>query len=165
MPRLLIFTKPSPLIARAYVPDHAVGVGGRNLRKDVLLVQFLLVAIQRKPEVSAGRVRDYSKDSRGRLIALAIDGLCGPQTIAAIRRYQELYDIEEDDPTSISAMIHDGRVDPPTKGKLLGPRQGHVLTIGRMNMLYRAQFGEDQHNRLYVDPSFPRELHDDFFVG
>jgi hypothetical protein len=46
MPRLLMLTTPSPLIARVYAPDHAVGVGGRNLRKDVLLVQFLLVAIQ-----------------------------------------------------------------------------------------------------------------------
>jgi hypothetical protein len=31
-------------------------------------------------------------------------------------------------------------------------------------MLYRAQFGEDAHSRLFLDPSFPRELHDDFFV-
>ena len=47
-----MLTTPSPLIARIYAPDHAVGVGGRNLRKDVLLVQFLLVTIQRKLECS-----------------------------------------------------------------------------------------------------------------
>src|ERR1044072_8939988 len=92
MPRLLMLTKPSHLISRAYVPDHPVGVGGPNLRKDVLLVQFLLAAIQRKPEVSAGVTRDYSKDSSGKPIIISIDGLCGPHTITAIRRYQELYD-------------------------------------------------------------------------
>ena len=157
-----MLTTPSPLIARVYAPDHAVGVGGRNLRKDVLLVQFLLVAIQRKPEVSEGVTRDYSKDSSGRVISLGIDGLCGPHTIAAIRRYQELYDTGAD-AKSVSSMIHDGRIDPPNH-TLMGPRKGHILAIARLNMLYRAQFGEDAHNRLFLDPSFPRELHDDFFV-
>src|SRR5262245_21465891 len=162
MPRLVMLAKPTNLLARVYTPDYAVGVGGRNLRKDVLLVQFLLAAVQRKPEVSGGVTRDYSRDSSGKLIPVAVDGICGTLTITAIRRYQELYDIGQD-PTSIATMIHDSRID-PAGHSLLGPRQGHILTIARLNMLYRAHFGEDAHNRLFLDSQFPKELHDDFYV-
>jgi hypothetical protein len=125
-------------------------------------LQFLLAAIQRKPEVSEGVTRDYARDSKGRPIPVGVDGICGTHTTAAIRRYQELFDSGVE-PKSIASMIHDGRIDPPAH-KLLGPRQGHILTIARLNMLYRAQFGEDAHSRLFTDKLFPSELFDDFFV-
>ncbi|MBN9541742.1 MAG: hypothetical protein BGN99_20430 [Alphaproteobacteria bacterium 65-37] len=162
MPRLLIFATPAALLTRVYTTDFAVGVGGRNMRKDVLLVQFFLAAAQTRPEISEGITRDYSRDGSGRDIRLTIDGVCGQKTTTAIRRFQELYDTGIDPHTPV-AMIHDVRVDPATR-TMMGPRQGHVLAIGRLNMLYRAQFGENAHSRLFADPLFPPELYDDFFV-
>ena len=58
-------------------------------------------------------------------------------------------------------MIHDGRIDPATRS-MMGARRGHVLGIGRLNMLYQIQFGENAHARLFADPLFPPELYEDF---
>lgn len=49
------------------------------------------------------------------------------------------------------AIIRDARVDPATR-TMMGARRGHVLAIGRLNMLYRARFGENAHGRLFADP-------------
>ncbi|MBN9513854.1 MAG: hypothetical protein J0H97_10665 [Alphaproteobacteria bacterium] len=160
MPRLLMFATPTPFLSRVYSPDHAVGAGGRNLRKDVLLVQFLLAAAQTRPEVFEGVTRDYSRDASGRNIRIGIDGVCGVATLTAIRRFQELYDTGVD---AALTMIHDGRIDPATRS-MMGARRGHVLGIGRLNMLYQIQFGENAHARLFADPLFPPELYEDFFV-
>lgn len=64
----------------------SVGVGGRNARPDVILIQTLLNAI---PSIEGG---PQTK--------LAIDGLSGPLTAAAIRRYQQA-----------RTTVVDGRVD------------------------------------------------------
>jgi peptidoglycan hydrolase-like protein with peptidoglycan-binding domain len=65
----------------------SVGVGGRNVPQDVATVQYLLNCLP------AGR--------GGSSPELAIDGLCGPKTCAAIASFQRA-----------SGGIQDGRVDP-----------------------------------------------------
>lgn len=65
----------------------AVGFGGRNLPADVMTVQYLLNCV---PAVQGGPIRE-----------LAVDGIAGPITMAAIRKFQ-------------LAMFGraDGRIDP-----------------------------------------------------
>jgi peptidoglycan hydrolase-like protein with peptidoglycan-binding domain len=63
----------------------SVGEGGRNNRQDVGIVQFLLNVVRR----------------RDGAVPLAIDGIVGPKTLAAIREFQEG-----------NSLIVDGRVDP-----------------------------------------------------
>ncbi len=65
----------------------SVGSGGANLRSDVVLIQSLL------NQVPAG--------SGGPANRLKVDGIVGPLTIAAIRRFQ-----------TANIGFNDGRVDP-----------------------------------------------------
>lgn len=70
--------------------DSSVGYGGRNVRLNVMTVQYLLNC------VPAGR--------GGPVPELAIDGIFGPKTLAAIRKFQH---------TNLG--FADGRVDPGGK--------------------------------------------------
>lgn len=81
---LIINDNPSKLVQLSM--RGAVGHGAPNHREDVRLVQTLLNGI------SAGE---------GPQSHLRVDGICGPLTVAAIRRYQ-----------SVRTGIVDGRVDP-----------------------------------------------------
>jgi peptidoglycan hydrolase-like protein with peptidoglycan-binding domain len=63
----------------------SVGVGGKNVPADVKYVQFLL--------------SDHLAQGNGQ--GLAIDGICGPKTQAAITKFQQ-----------IKTGLVDGRVDP-----------------------------------------------------
>jgi peptidoglycan hydrolase-like protein with peptidoglycan-binding domain len=63
----------------------SVGEGGRNDRQDVGTVQYLLNVVRR----------------RYRAEPLAVDGIVGPKTLAAIREFQQGY-----------SLVVDGRVDP-----------------------------------------------------
>jgi peptidoglycan hydrolase-like protein with peptidoglycan-binding domain len=65
----------------------SVGLGGRNLPQNVMMVQYLLNCV---PASQAGPVPE-----------LAIDGIAGPKTVAAIRKFQQ---------TRFGRA--DGRVDP-----------------------------------------------------
>ena len=76
----------NPLRLVQLAMSGAVGVGGRNVPTDTKLVQQLLNA------VPAGQGGPETK--------LAADGLVGPKTIAAIKRYQKA-----------NTHICDGRVD------------------------------------------------------
>jgi len=63
----------------------SVGEGGRNDRQDVGTVQFLLNVVRKR----AGAV------------PLAVDGIVGPKTLAAISEFQQS-----------NSLVVDGRVDP-----------------------------------------------------
>jgi hypothetical protein len=73
----------------------SVGEGGRNQKTDVLKVQCLLNGV---PPASGG------PDAK-----LKLDGLCGPKTKAAIRRFQA---------KQLGMKWPDGRVDPGGKSEL-----------------------------------------------
>jgi len=63
----------------------SVGEGGRNVRQDVGVVQYLLNVVRRRSGAEP----------------LAIDGIVGPKTLAAIREFQQS-----------NSLVVDGRVDP-----------------------------------------------------
>ena len=81
---LVINNNPSRLVQVAM--SGPVGVGGNNAKNDVLLVQSLLNAVP--------------SNEGGPLIKLKADGIAGPLTVAAIRKYQQA-----------RTHIVDGRVD------------------------------------------------------
>lgn len=74
LPELVGFDTPRPMVLST---EGSVGEGGKNRPDDVRLVQSLL---NRVPAVSGGSAAP-----------LAVDGLSGPKTIAAIRRYQQFH--------------------------------------------------------------------------
>jgi peptidoglycan hydrolase-like protein with peptidoglycan-binding domain len=78
--------------------QRSVGYGGANVMAQVMVVQYLLNCV---PAARGGPTEE-----------LAVDGLIGPKTIAAIRRFQT---------TSFGRA--DGRVDP--KGRTLQALQGY----------------------------------------
>ena len=91
----------------------SVGLGGKNSPADVKYVQFLL--------------SDHLAMVAGQ--GLAIDGICGPKTQAAITKFQQL-----------NMLVADGRVDPggPTI-KRLQDLHFSALAIGVQNISYLAQ--------------------------
>lgn len=82
---LIINDDPSRLVQ--VVMSGSVGTSGHNAKSDVVLIQSLLNNV---PLTDGGPQRK-----------LAVDGLCGPLTVAAIRRFQKVW-----------TKIDDGRVDP-----------------------------------------------------
>ena len=154
MARTLVLTEPGKLASVAYVVDDAVGAGRRNQRDDVLLVQFFLRALGTKP-VSGTTDQFYQPPGAP---PVAIDGVCGQRTIAAIKTFQTQFDKAETGPASPSFLIQDGVIDALNQGTMFGPRKGHLLTIIRLNTEYTFHFGLDRHNRIHQDPHFPREL-------
>lgn len=95
----------------AWKIDKSVGQGGWNVKADVLKIQRLLnmIALQ----------------DGGPMPPLAEDGLVGPKTIGAIRRFQEFH-----------RVAHDGRVDPD------GP------TLKAMNAVPKRALGVRNAGRL-----------------
>jgi peptidoglycan hydrolase-like protein with peptidoglycan-binding domain len=63
----------------------SVGEGGRNIQQDVGIVQYLLNVVRRRSGAEP----------------LAVDGIVGPKTLAAIREFQQS-----------NSLVVDGRVDP-----------------------------------------------------
>ncbi len=78
--------------------QHSVGYGGSNVMTNVMVVQYLLNCV---PTARGGPTAE-----------LAVDGIIGPKTIAAIRRFQT---------TNFGRA--DGRVDP--RGRTLQALQGY----------------------------------------
>lgn len=154
MARTLVLTKPAKLASVAYVVDNAVGAGCPNQREDVLLVQFFLRALG--PKAASGTTDQFYQPPG--TPPLAIDGVCGQRTAAAIKTFQTQFDKGEPDPAGWGALIKDGVVHPLNRGSMFGPRLGHLLTIVRLNSEYAFHFGVDRHNRIHQDPLFPREL-------
>lgn len=132
--------------------DGAVGAGCRNQRDDVLLVQFFLRALG--PRTVLGTNETFQPQNGP---PLAIDGVCGRRTIAAIKAVG--------DPKNLGFLAQDGVVHPLEQGAKFGRRSGHVLTIIRLNTEYSFQFGLDRHKRIDMDPLFPRELFDKLFLS
>jgi hypothetical protein len=159
MARLLTLTKPAQFGTLSYVVDRAVGEGRPNQRDDVLLVQFFLRTLG--PRTVTGTTETYQPAGQPQI---AIDGVCGTRTIAAIKNFQTQFNKTQKSPTSGFALLTDGVVDTLNNGGLFGPRQGHLLTIVRLNTEYVFQFGLDKHKRIDTDPLFPPELFGKLFL-
>lgn len=160
MPRTLPLITPGKYLAFAYVVDCAVGAGCRNQRDDVLLVQFFLRVLG--PRTVNGTNETFQPQGGP---PLAIDGVCGQRTIAAIRTFQAQFNKAVGDPKNLSFLAQDGVVHPLEQGSKFGRRSGHVLTIMRLNTEYTFQFGLDRQKRIDMDPLFPRELFNKLYLN
>ena len=159
MSRTLPLTTPGKYLAFAYVIDGAVGAGCRNQRDDVLLVQFFLRVLG--PRTVPGTTETFQPPGTP---PLAIDGVCGRRTIAAIKTFQTQFDKAVGDPADQGFLAQDGVVHPLEQGSPFGRRSRHVLTIIRLNTEYTFQFGLDRHKRIDMEPLFPRELFNRLFL-
>jgi hypothetical protein len=159
MSRTLALTSPGRLLTVVYVVDSAVGAGCRNLRDDVLLVQFFLRALG--PNTVHGTMETFQPQNGP---PLAIDGVCGRRTIAAIKSFQTQFNKAVGDPDNAGFLAQDGVVHPLEQGSQFGRRSKHVMTVIRLNTEYTFQFGLDRHKRIDMDPLFPRELFNKLFL-
>lgn len=171
MARVMLFAEPQGGARHIYVTDHAVGANCPNRRDDVLLVQFFLAALASDPLQSGGETFNYiGRDGTrydyllGDRPPLAVDGVCGTNTIAYIKHFQKEGSkaYQASDPLR---MVADGVVSPVLKGEPWGANTGHVLSIVRLNREYRMMFGAQRLMAIQHEPLFPRELTSSFFMA
>lgn len=71
---------------------------------------------------------------------MRIDGICGPQTIAYIKNFQEY------GKSKSARVIVDGKVHPRAR------------TMFGLNAVYMYKFGDQRLLKVYQDPEFPASL-------
>jgi peptidoglycan hydrolase-like protein with peptidoglycan-binding domain len=132
-----------------YSVDAAVGSGRANHYDDVLLVQFLLKV---RSECGVGH-EEYVPPGTG---PIAIDGICGSQTVKYIQRFQQIGTLRN--PTI--PLTQDGVVSPVLagSGSLDGARTNRFLTIAALNSVYGKIRGKAASRDITHDALFPREL-------
>ena len=135
-----------------YTVDQTVGPGGPNKRDDVLLVQLFLRVLTEE----GGSEAPYRPPGRR---PLAIDGLCGDDTRAYIRFYQE-----ESRRRFPQAPSPDGKVDPMRSGSIFSSITQKEYMIASLNVGYREKRG-DTYLDIGKDPLFPAELKKSFYIG
>jgi hypothetical protein len=137
---------PSDPLRVCFLVDSGVGSGQPNRRADTLLVQFFLNKVWRRAE----KGESYGVPGKP---PLAIDGICGNNTIAAIKRFQTIFygGVGE-------AVIHDGVVHPWPAGRAVGPAHKQAYTIAALNAVFAAEYGKEKQLLLLNEPEFPGEL-------
>jgi len=155
MAHVRILKNPSRYIRVCYFTDSTVGLGCSNRREDVLLVQFLLKSIAGKTDPEAHELFAVPGQS-----PLAIDGICGTGTVAAIRRFQTF---TKGQPSPNSRDV-DGQVDISRPGHLLTTRTQSIYTIITLNVNFGYFNGPERHAALFKEPEFPNELTDILFA-
>lgn len=132
--------------------DAAVGPGRPNRRDDVLLVQFFLRAMWTREN------RPGDKQTMGvpGKPPLAVDGRFGPDTQAAIKRFQDLYH---------EGKLSDGVVDVVPPGQSVGPHRRLPYTMIGLNTMFAGFFGKEKHLLISDEPDFPHELRLKFYVN
>jgi hypothetical protein len=138
-----------------YFTDSTVGLGCANRREDGLLVQFLLKSISRKTDADAHEMFAVPGER-----ALAIDGVCGAGTVAAIKRFQT-FTIGERNPNSPKI---DGQIDVSRPGHPFTTQTNSVYTIIVLNVNFAYFNGSERHAALFSEPEFPHELTDILFA-
>jgi hypothetical protein len=126
--------------------DAAVGRRGANIREDVLLIQFMLKMLW-------GKVNPKTNKTTGApgTPPPAVDGLCGPKTIAAIEAFQGAHFPRPE--------LVDGRIDPVRQGQSMTFGQDEVrYTIIKLNVAFGHHFGIDRHHFMAREPGYPFEL-------
>ena len=123
------------------------------MHDDVLLVQlFLRVHME-----EGGSEAPYRPPGRQ---PLAIDGVCGDNTLAYIRYFQE----EAQRRFPGLAPVPDGRVDPMRGGSPFSPITHKKYMIVALNVGYREKRG-DLYLDIGKDPLFPQALRKSFYIG
>jgi hypothetical protein len=141
----------NPRLVRVfYSVDAAVGQGCPNRLDDVFLVQFLMNAIWDKKDLDPKIGLVGAEVPRPR-----VDGICGPETVKAIRRFQEFYLGE-------GSWI-DGRVDPLPGDQVFGPIHKQPYTIIGLNVNVGVLLSIDRHAMLVKEPGFPPLLKQKFY--
>ena len=161
MPSLKIIISPTSMIPVIYLIDQAVGRGGANRRADVLLVQFFIRLLQDQPQKFDGEQYNFIP---GKSKFLAVDGVCGEETIRAITHFKNEHDKGARDKNSAENMLKDGRVDPMIAGNPFGARTGRVLSILRLNQDVVESVGVERFRKLHAERLFPQELKNFFFI-
>ncbi len=154
MPHVRLLSTPSQYVRVAYFNDATVGRGCVNHRKDVLLVQFLLRSLADKVD---SVWKETFSSARAGEPEISIDGVCGPETIGSIERFQALM-------SDVRPPQTDGRVDVAPFGKNLIGKTNKAYTIVLLNVNFGFYYGPDRHAAIFKEPSFPAELKDVFFT-
>ncbi len=140
-----------------YLIDRPVGRGQANMRDDVLVVQFFLRALAGVK--AAGTGDTYQVPGAA---PLTIDGAFGNETNAAIVRFQKVLSAASGG--GAFQMQQDGIVH-PASGSVFGTRTGSLMSIVRLNLEYRFTFGNNMMMRIDIDPLFPRQLTEKFYLS
>jgi hypothetical protein len=135
-----------------YTIEGAVGRGVENRHDDVLLVQLFL-RVQMEEGGSEPPYRPPGRDP------LAIDGICGDNTLAYILYFQQ--EAKRRFPV---APTPDGRVDPMRSGTLISSITKNVYMIVALNVGYREKRG-DMILDIGRDPFFPQGLKKSFYIS
>lgn len=145
MASLYLLSQSAPNIRVIYTIDQAVGRGCPNKRDDVALVQFFLRA-----------VLEDGKEFKVPGPALAIDGICGAQTVDYIKSWQA----QENKLSGGGqfAPVQDGQVSPALDRSGVGSRSHHRYTIIALNVQYAHIAGVDKHSNIALDPRCPVNL-------
>jgi hypothetical protein len=161
MARVLLLQRDMPVNV-VYSVDQAVGAGCLNRRDDVLLVQFLFRIIREDSFEDGKRFPGFRPPGEA---PIDIDGVCGAQTNKYIRFFEaEVNRQREGDPDAMK-MVIDGRVDPIASGTPFGSLSGKIYKIWLMNLLYAGVRGKAAHEKIFKDPSFPKELTKSLFIA
>ncbi len=142
-----------PVQKLLYTVDQTVGRGGGNRTDDVLLVQLFLRVLMEE----GGSEAPYRPPGRR---PLAIDGVCGPETLAYIRYYQD----EALRRFPGAAPPPDGRVDPMRSGTIIASVTQKKYMIASLNIGYREKRG-DLYLDIGRDALFPPGLRKSFYIG
>lgn len=137
---------PGDAMRVSFLVSSAVGRGQANRREDTLLVQFFLNRLWSRAE----KGQTYGIPGKP---PLAIDGVCGSNTIAAIQRFQTLFYGAHGD-----VVIHDGVVHPALPGHSSGARHQQLYTILALNLMFAEEYGKERHMLMANEPNFPNEL-------
>jgi hypothetical protein len=148
MAHVKLLSKPS-LLRVFYGADAPVGRGCPNRNDDVYLVQFFINAMWGKKDPGSTEVFGAAAGA-----APMIDGVCGRQTVDAIRHFQEFY----------GASVVDGRVDPVPAGQTTGPIQHKWYTMIGLNTNFASFFNTDRHALICNEPNFPIVLKQEMFI-
>lgn len=112
-----------------YDVDKAVGPGAPNTRGDAMLVQYFL------REIFKGVPEFQKTPFPGG--TMAVDGVAGPQTFAAIKHFQKIA------AQRYGGGSQDGRVDTPAGEKHYGAFSGAQYTILNMNNAFAKARRQD----------------------
>jgi hypothetical protein len=96
--------------------DNTVGEGGVNSTEDVYLVQYMLNMVAKSP-------KPMNTDTRPKLLALRVDGICDAYTIMCIKAIQTSW--KQSSPT----IVVDGRVSKSTPSLKYGSNWYSIVNI------------------------------------